>query len=51
MLAVREYGMPIQIISINDFSDPNPKSERIEPDADFVVEKVIIVVQKLQIFH
>ena len=36
-----KYGMPIQIISINDFSDPNPKSERIEPDADFVVEKVI----------
>ena len=36
-----KYGMPIKIISINDFSDPNPKVERLEPDADFVVEKVI----------
>ena len=34
-----KYGMPIRIISISDFNDPNPKVERMEPDSDFIVEE------------
>ena len=36
-----KYGMPIKIISITDFDDPNPKVERIEPDGDFEVKEQI----------
>ena len=36
-----KYGMPIKIISITDFDDPNPKVERIEPDGDFDVKEQI----------
>ena len=36
-----KYNMPIQIISITDINDINPKVERIEPDRDFeFTEKV-----------
>ena len=34
-----KYGMPITIISVNDFNDPYPKVERMEPDGDFVVKE------------
>ena len=33
--------MPITIISVNDFNDPYPKVERMEPDGDFVVKEKI----------
>ena len=36
-----KYGMPITIISVNDFNDPYPKVERMEPDGDFVVKEKI----------
>ena len=36
-----KYGMPIKIVSITDFNDPNPKVERIEPDGDFEVKEKI----------
>ena len=36
-----KYGMPIKIISINDFNDPNPKVEKMEPDEDFEVKEKI----------
>ena len=36
-----KYGMPIKIISITDFNDPNPKVEKMEPDGDFEVEEKI----------
>ena len=34
-----KYGMPIKIVSIKDFNDPNPKIERMEPDGDFEVKE------------
>ena len=34
-----KYGMPIKIISITNFDDPNPKVERMEPDGDFIVKE------------
>ena len=36
-----KYGMPIKIISITDFNDPNPKVEKMEPDGDFEVKEKI----------
>ena len=33
--------MPIKIISISNFDDPNPKVERMEPDGDFIVKEKI----------
>ena len=32
--------MPIKIVSIKDFSDPNPKVDRLERDGDFEVKQV-----------
>ena len=36
-----KYGMPIKIILITDFNDPNPKVEKMEPDGDFEVKENI----------
>ena len=36
-----KFGMPIKIISIKDFSDPNPKVEQMEPDKDFEVKEAM----------
>ena len=36
-----KYGMPKKSISINNFNDPNPKVERMEPDGDFEVKEKI----------
>ena len=36
-----KYGMPIKIISISNFNDPNPKVERMESDGDFEVKEKI----------
>ena len=37
----KKYGMPIKIISISIFNDPNPKVERKEPDGDFIIKEKV----------